>query len=656
MFAKTLIFILLMVNAAQAEQYKFEARVDRNKVYEGESLALFLTVSAESTSVSADDIKLPSLDGFEVMSSSETFGSRSTYINGQFKFVTEKTFRLILMPQKTGTLTIDPAEVTIKGESIKTQPIKVTVVAGQGPGPQSHGQAQRKGSPKQAPPPSEEEESFPTDELDSEAQDLFNALLRRRGFTLDDQGGVRSQPQVGMKDAFWIGVEASKKRVYVGEQVIVNWYLYTRGGIQQYEALKYPELKGFLKEDLQMATRLDFQDVVVNGVPYKKALLISYALYPLGPGQKKIDPYKAKATVVDLSSGMGVFGIGRPFYFQKASQELPLEVTPLPNEGRPASFSGAVGQFSITGSLGATQTKANQPVSLKIKFSGRGNVRAIEPPPLSLPPGIEVFDTKKDSQMQKNGEGSQEFEILLIPRTPGKVTISPIEVSYFDPEKRKYVSSRTPEFQLNVTPGDGSSGGVSVPLAQEEPVSAKPDSLDIKSQLNTQLPAPVIDGALVLLYLASLGFFGARFWMLLRADKKQLSSQIRKRIQQKLRAAQTALKTKDFKAVGIECSNAVVGTLGDLSGLGGASAELEQLLGRISKLTDDEKQKLREFMKECELLSFAPEEMLAAKDREATSKTLLKSSEALLSRLLSVAKREESSKQGASSSEGPQAS
>lgn len=635
------VLILLLSSTSFAEQFKFEAKVDRNKIYEGDSLSLYLVISAESSSIDAGDIQLPKLEGFEVMSSSESFGSRSAYINGQFKFLTEKTYRLVLMPQKKGELTIDKASIEVKGQKIETQPIKISVLdASKAPNPKRGRQAQ---------PQEDEDDNFPMDEMDKEAQEMFSNMLRRRGFSVDGRGGVRSQPSADNREAFLIGVEADKKRVYVGEQIIASWYLYTKGGIQQYEAVKYPDLKGFLKEDLEMATRLNFEDTVVNGVPYKRALLIRYALYPLGTGQKKIDPYKAKATVIDLSGGMGVFGIGRPAYYQKASQELPIEVVPLPTEGRPESFSGAVGQFNITGSLGASQVKANQPVSLKIKFSGRGNVRAIEAPPLNLPAGLEVFDTKKDSQMSKTGEGAQEFEVLIVPRTPGKVTIPGIEVSYFDPSQKKYVKTRTPEFPLTVLQGDGT-GGVSVPLAHDESAAAaqKADFKYIKTSAPSLPVNKIVDVLLVFLYLVSLGYFGREFWLIYTGDKRALSNSVRKRIQTKLKAAQVALKNKDYKAVGIEFTNALVGVLGELSGLGGASMQLDELLARLTKLPNEEKDQIRKFMHECELLSFAPEELLQSKDREQSARQLLKTAEILLSRLLMAAKRAESGAQGAS--------
>ena len=80
-------------------------------------------------------------------------------------------------------------------------------------------------------------------------------------------------------------MDVDKKRAYVGEQITANIYLYTRGQIRDIDTLKYPSLKGFWKEDLDLATRLNFESVEVSGVLYQRALLVSYALFPIKAGK-----------------------------------------------------------------------------------------------------------------------------------------------------------------------------------------------------------------------------------------------------------------------------------------------------------------------------------------------------------------------------------
>jgi hypothetical protein len=139
-------------------------------------------------------------------------------------------------------------------------------------------------------------------------------MLKRHGLNQ----GTRGQP-ANPDDAFSIQLEVDKNEAFVGEQVTASWYLYTRNHIQNIDTLKYPNLKAFWKEDIELATRLNFQQEVVNGIPYKKALLVSYALFPIKDGSALIDTYKAKCTVI--SGNMGVFGMGQPMAYTKASPD-----------------------------------------------------------------------------------------------------------------------------------------------------------------------------------------------------------------------------------------------------------------------------------------------------------------------------------------------
>ena len=340
-------------------------------------------------------------------------------------------------------------------------------------------------------------------------------MLRRRGLLPNGHGGIKTAPQADAKDAFFVTVEANKKKVYVGEEIVASWYIYTRGAIQSFDALKYPDLKGFWKEDLEQATRLNFSQEIVNGIPYQRRFLLSYALFPISAGPKTIDSYKAKAFGCDSRlTALSLFGIGHPYTYVKVSKELPIEVVPLPTEGRPASFSGAVGHYSITGSLSAASVKVNQPVSLKIRFTGEGNVKAIDLPPLDLPKNLELYDTKKDSQFNKDGQGYKEFEVLLIPRSVGDVTIPPIAVSYFDPKTAKYVSQSTPAFNLKVLPGDGQNN-FSSPMAQRDSsgTSGK-DIRYLKTSASFQ-PSPVaLKITWTALFLLVYGWFGFQMWKL----------------------------------------------------------------------------------------------------------------------------------------------
>src|SRR5690606_33644425 len=141
-----------------------------------------------------------------------------------------------------------------------------------------------------------------------------------------------------------------------------------QNNLTNFEPIQYPALRGFWKEDIEIATRLNFTNVVINGMPYRKALLVSYALFPIKPGTATIDSYKMRATAI-MSSAFGVFG--KPYTFTKVNPPVKVQVLPVPTQNQPSDYSGAVGSFDIKASVDRTTVAANEPFSLKIRFQGR---------------------------------------------------------------------------------------------------------------------------------------------------------------------------------------------------------------------------------------------------------------------------------------------
>src|SRR5690606_19867367 len=94
----------------------------------------------------------------------------------------------------------------------------------------------------------------------------------------------------------------------------------------------------------EMATRLNFEQVLIEGIPYSRALLVSYALFPISAGKAIVDPYKAKCTVLTPNA----FGFGKPYVFTKASRPIQINVKEVPSASRPPNFTGAVGKYALT--------------------------------------------------------------------------------------------------------------------------------------------------------------------------------------------------------------------------------------------------------------------------------------------------------------------
>jgi hypothetical protein len=282
-------------------------------------------------------------------------------------------------------------------------------------------------------------------------------------------------------------------------------------------------------------------------------------------------------------------------------------------------------------------------------------VKAIELPALNMPSNLEVYDTKNESKYLKTGEGYKEFEVLLIPRAAGKATVPAIAVSYFDPQQKKYVSKSTPAFALNVSPGDGSAApAVGVPLADGESGKAKGEGsaaaakLDIrflKTSADLRLPPSAARVLWPLIFLVIFGFFGIRSWQILRGPVDDPIARARKRAKLKLKTARSKLKAQDWRGVGVEVSNAIVATLGEVAGVGGGSASSDVLLAKIfNGQKSAVAEKLQKFLVRCETLSFAPEEMIGDLKKPESLKSIIDEAERVIAELLAEAAKEHASR------------
>ncbi len=616
----TILFFAL--NSTAYAESTVTATVDQNKVSFGEAVTLTISIET-SDSVNVGSPRLSSVEGFDVLSRSENIESRSTFINGQFQYVQKKNFYFVLSPLRQGKLTIGPAEVVVGNQSLKSKPITIDV----GPPGAAGAQAQRRQKPQQK-DPLEEDPFF------QDADDLFSQLLQRRG-VLPSPGGIKTQP-INENEAFFIQLEVDKTSAYEGEQVTANYYLVTPYNVRDIDTLKYPSLKGFWKEDIEIATRLNFQREVINGVAYNSALLASYALFPLKAGKTQVDPYKAKCTIV---TNQNMLGIGTPYSFTKASQPVYVEVKPLPKANQPQDFSGAVGHFQVTSKLEAPgkRVPVNQPFSLKIRLEGRGNAKVVELPPLQLPQDLETYDTKVDSKFFRDGTSYKEFELFLIPRKQGKFTIPAITISSFDTEKGQYIQSRTDSFDIEV--GEGKAG---------ESYQTSPLNLSTKEnvQRGKELPPPMIEyasahtldpkvwaGIWVLVFLSIT--MGLVLKLRTQLGIGQRKRGLRERVQKRLKVLSKTLAQSDYRKVGAEGINSINMVLGELSKDGAADASFEKLIQKTPPSVRRELEKdLSELVSYFHALAFAPATM--AEQMSAQSKEKFRQLDRILMKAIDI--------------------
>lgn len=640
------LMLAFTTNAFAVTGTTVQSAVDRNDMGLGDTFTLTISV-VSSEDVDIQDPRVPELDGFELLNSwtSTAVAQKLVPAQGGMKFETQrrKEFHYQLSPKREGTLSVASFEIVVSGKVFRSQPV-VIKVSGKGSVNNGTGGPRARQQRPSMPPGFED----PFDAMDNAEEEMFNQLLQQRQRLLQQmQGGGGLQPDEDQRgggrgfnasggmidpafrslptnpnDAFFIGVEVDKTEVFEGEQVTVNWYIYTRGQMETLDRLKFPSLKGFWKEIIEEVPSIQFYEEVVNGTPWKKALLASHALFPIKAGTAVVDEYKIKSRVRTASQGYGYFG--KAYEYTKSSARIPIKVKPLPVEGRPSDYTGAVGQFEVHSSVENPNVVVNQPFSFKVRFEGSGNAKVIDLPVLNLPTGMEQYDSKSESKFFKNGRSYKEFEVLLIPRQEGEVQIPSFSVSMFDPGSQKYYTKSTQPVTIKVANNPNAAVGSSQRMADNKKSASAPPAAKLPDVLTQWEPS--VDASVwtqpslwFALYGAIVALLG---WKALRVlGWHQRRQTLQELVQKRYKKVDQALSAKDYRKVGAEMTNIYYVVLGEVAGGAGASEEIHRLLEQIPpSVRRDHGTEIQKTFEVFQTLSFAPDEMLGALKDNATLK------------------------------------
>jgi hypothetical protein len=633
-----LFLLLTLFMTATANAAEVTAIVDRNVLSPDDSVVLTVNIESEDE-IDVSAVNLPSIKDFQVLNQWSSQEARASFVStpqgSKFKTVRTFHYNYSLQPKREGTLNIGGVEVKIKdnhGEkTFVTKGISLKVGRGLG-APSGQQQGRGRGGQRGG--------GFPPSGFDSEDEDDPFSQLLNRGM-LGNQGS-RTLP-MNPDEAFFVQVETDKSDVYVNEQVTVSFYLYTRGQIRDLDTLKYPTLHGFWKEDIEIATHLNFSDEVVNGLPYKKALLASFALFPIKEGTSVIDSYTAKCSVLASNDPFGALR-GKAYTFTKSSQPVKINVKPLPTVGRPADFSGAVGDFQVSARVDDRSVVAHQPFAFKIRFEGTGNAKLIDIPPFQPPEGLELYDTQKESKYFRNGTSYKEFSVMLIPRAEGEFTLPSVSASVFDTKQKKYVTKMTEPVRIRVSPGAGASPNadksMSLSTSENSAQGAKGKGIS-EPTLKTewQSKSKLSKSTEAILYVVMFSLIG--IVLVWRARQEfgwgKRGRDLNRRVKGRMKRVQQLIEADDWRGVGVEVTNTVSYVLGEISGEGGANIELERLLQKVQpSIRHEIGEQLLKQMEVFQILSFAPEAAVGKLRERAELKKHVASISALLTKAIEL--------------------
>lgn len=280
-------------------------------------------------------------------------------------------------------------------------------------------------------------------------------------------------------DAF-IEAEASKTKVYLGEGLDVNYYLYFKTSISANDVKEFPKLNKFIKRFHHINSPVE--TVQYKGQVLKRILAYSARLYPEKIGHAVLDPMKISVQMIENDYGNG-FGFGNQRYKNKdlASPTVEIEVLPLPSEGVPSSFTGLVGEHEFNLSVPKSKYLVNEPIEVKLEVKGKGALENYDAPVIYSDNNLEAFDTKSEVTEIGTQAAKKLFEYTLLARGPVKIAGREAAFAYFDPSSGKYVEKKVSIPALEVS---GQAMAASDSSSKSETV-ATPEKSDENNLLNS---------------------------------------------------------------------------------------------------------------------------------------------------------------------------
>lgn len=380
----------------------------------GDQFRLSYTVNTQKVK----NFRAPSIKGFDVlMGPSRSYSMQS--INGN---TTETlTFTYILLAQKEGEYTIPGATITANGDQMLSNSVKIKVL--------------------------------PADKTNSSQSGGGQSTSRSSS----------SGTSISNNDLF-ITATASKTTAYEQEAILLTYKIYTVVDLRGFDNVKLPDFKGFHSQEVELPNDRRWGLEHYKGRNYHSTIYRQFVLFPQQSGKLTIDAARFDASIEKMDAiddpfeaffngGAGSIQIKKTLMTPK----LTIDVKPLP-AGKPADFSGGVGEFNISSSINSTKVKTNDAITVKVVISGTGNLKLVGEPEVKFPEDFEVYDPKVDSKFRLTNaglSGNKVIEYLAIPRNAGTYKIPAIKFSYFDIKSRSYKTLTTEEYTVQVEKGAG---------------------------------------------------------------------------------------------------------------------------------------------------------------------------------------------------------
>ncbi|MDD3633381.1 MAG: BatD family protein [Candidatus Cloacimonetes bacterium] len=384
-FTCALIIVLSLIGTLKAESIKINTYLKEDVITLSDQLQLVLEITSDKQ-VKVVAPPAPQIPGFSFRNVIGSSSTEYSIANKQFFTTYIQTFTYIYNPQSTGTFTIPAFKVKVDKKDYYTTPLTVQV----------------------------NESTYATT---PQKQYNLSPFLSPFGDELFSPNRLEGE-------VFLLCIPETDF-AYVGEPVIISYYLYTEQAIEAFYAESEKDFEGYGKAVFLQPSSLKYENSVYNGKSYKRALI----------KQDVIFPHKAGRLQMPILQGQAQF-LG---FLNKTISSKPcwINVKSLP-AGAPVGFTGAVGNFTVSQSVSTTKLNLGDALTLTINISGRGNFSQFTAAPFPPVDKFQVSAPYIQDKLANEIEGTRFIHYTLLPRETGELTIPSYTFTWFDSNSGVY--------------------------------------------------------------------------------------------------------------------------------------------------------------------------------------------------------------------------
>ena len=393
MRSKILFIVCIFFSCLLSAQVNFRATLSKNSLGINERVRIDFIMDKDG-----DNFIPPEFENFRVVAGPSQ-SIKNSWVNGKRSY--SKTYTYFLSPIEKGNFKIGQASVEVDGEIYKTLILNVEVTSAV---------------------------EIPVNPND---------------------------PSYIADNNIHLVAEVSKTNPYLNEPISIVYKLYWKPdlGITNPRELDAPRYVNFWSKNIDNTPIAE--NGTYKGEAYRYAVMRKTVLYPQKTGELSIEPLVYDIAVQVPSNRRDIFGqvLSNTVNKTVSAGKVKINVRPLPNQGRPDNFSGAVGNFDLLVNTTKKELLISEAFQLNIEIKGKGNFNLFNFPSINLPATLEVYEPERIEKLKTNFQGingSLKDQYTVVPSSPGKYAIPKISFTYFDPKDNSYKTKTSSINYVNV--------------------------------------------------------------------------------------------------------------------------------------------------------------------------------------------------------------